>query len=46
MAKLNSNMRLNYEDPLKYKRNNFEKELKELDYNKLYFNSSKINKNY
>ena len=40
MAKLNSNMRLNYEDPLKYKKNNFEKELKELDYNKLYFNSS------
>ena len=40
MAKLNSNMRLNSEDLMKNKKNNFEKELKELDYNKLYFNSS------
>ena len=40
MAKLNSNMCLNSEDLLKNKKNNFEKELEELDYNKLYFNSS------
>ena len=39
MAKLNSNMWLSKEDILKNK-NNYEKELKQLDYNKLYFNSS------
>ena len=40
MAKLNSNMCLNSEDLLKNKKDNYETELKELDYNKLYFNSS------
>ena len=39
MAKLNSNMRINNEDMIK-NRNNYEKELKQLDYDKLYFNSS------
>jgi hypothetical protein len=39
MAKLNSNMCINEDDMLKNK-NNYEKELKKLDYNKLYFNSS------
>ena len=37
MAKLNSNMCINQEDKNK---NNYEKELKQLDYDKLYFNSS------
>jgi hypothetical protein len=39
MAKLNSNMWLSKEDILKNK-NNYEKELKQLDYDQLYFNSS------
>ena len=39
MAKLNSNMWLNKEDILKNK-NNYEEELKQLDYDQLYFNSS------
>ena len=41
MAKLNSNMCINQEDLIKNK-NNYETELKQLDYNKLYFNSSNI----
>ena len=39
MAKLNSNMCINQEDLIKNK-NNYETELKQLDFNKLYFNSS------
>ena len=41
MAKLNSNMCLNIEDLLRNKKENiYEKELKELNYDNLYFNSS------
>lgn len=41
MAKLNSNMCLNKEDLLRNKKENlYEKELKELNYDNLYFNSS------
>ena len=41
MAKLNSNMCLNNEDLLRNKKENiYEKELKELNYDNLYFNSS------
>ena len=42
MAKLNSNMSLNKEDLLRNKKENniYEKELKELNYDNLYFNSS------